>query len=99
MGYFSGKVVLISGSSRGVGFALAKSLVKDGAKVVISARTEKRLLDSKKKLEELGGEVACVVGDVGKWEDAEKMVAAAVDNFGGLDILVNNAGISMRGKF
>jgi NAD(P)-dependent dehydrogenase (short-subunit alcohol dehydrogenase family) len=99
MGHFKDKVVLISGSSRGVGFALAKSMVEDGAKVVITARTEKRLLDSKKKLEDIGGEVEAIVGDVGKWEDCQKMVNAAVDGFGGLDILVNNAGISMRGHF
>lgn len=97
--YFKDKVALVSGASRGVGFALAKQLVESGAKVVITARGEKRLLDSAAKLKEMGGSVAAVTGDVGKWEDAEKMVKAAIDNFGRLDILVNNAGVSMRGKF
>ena len=97
--YFKEKVALISGASRGVGFALAKRLVKAGAKVIITARGEKRLLDSEKKLKELGGEVVSVVGDVGRWGDAERMVRTAVDSFGRLDIVVNNAGVSMRGRF
>ncbi len=97
--YFKDQVALISGASRGVGFALARKLVEAGAKVVITARTEKRLLDSEAKLKALGGSVVSVVGDVSNWDDAQKMVQAAVDNFGRLDILVNNAGISMRGNF
>ena len=97
--YFRDKVALVSGASRGVGFALAKKLVERGAKVVITARGENRLLDSETRLKELGGSVVAVTGDVGKWEDAEKMVKAAIDNFGRLDIVVNNAGVSMRGKF
>ncbi len=97
--YFQDKVALISGGSRGVGFALAKRLVERGAKVVISARGEKRLLDSQAKLKKMGGEVEAVVGDVGKWEDAKKMVERAIESFGRLDILINNAGVSMRGDF
>jgi len=97
--YFKSKVALVSGASRGVGLALARQLVQSGAKVVITARGEKRLLASGNELKEMGGAVAAVVGDVGKWEDAEKMVQAAIENFGRLDILVNNAGVSMRGNF
>ncbi|UCC61274.1 MAG: SDR family oxidoreductase [Dehalococcoidia bacterium] len=99
MNYFKGKVVLITGGSRGVGFATAKELARRGAKVVIMARGEKRLLDSELKLQDLDAEVVAVVGDVGEWEDAQKVVAAAVNRFGRLDILVNNAGVSMRGHF
>ncbi len=97
--YFEGKVALISGASRGVGFATARKLVERGARVVISARGAKRLLDSEAKMVEIGGSVVSVTGDVGKWKDAEGMVQAAIDSFGRLDILVNNAGVSMRGKF
>ncbi len=96
---FKGKVALITGASRGVGFSVARELVKRGAKVVLSARGERRLLDSRDKLERLGGDVAAVTGDVGKWDDARRMVEVAHDRFGKIDILVNNAGISMRGKF
>jgi NAD(P)-dependent dehydrogenase (short-subunit alcohol dehydrogenase family) len=97
--YFKDKVALISGASRGVGFATARALVERGSKVVITARGEKRLVDSKAKLVEMGGSVVSVAGDVSRWEDAERMVQVTIDNFGRLDILVNNAGVSMRGKF
>jgi dihydroflavonol-4-reductase len=96
--YFD-KVALITGASRGVGYAAAKDLVQRGARVVITARGERRLIESQAKLEALGGEVAAVTGDVGSWEDAQRMVDTAIERFGGLDILVCNAGVSMRGKF
>jgi NAD(P)-dependent dehydrogenase (short-subunit alcohol dehydrogenase family) len=99
MDYFKDKVALVSGASRGVGFATAGELARRGAKVVISARGKDRLEDSREKLAAAGAEVVSVTGDVGVWEDAERMVAAAVDNFGRLDVLINNAGISMRGDF
>ncbi len=89
----------MSGASRGVGFATAKALVERGAKVVITARGEERLRDSESKLKGSGGEVAAVAGDVGRYEDCERMVKAAMEGFGRLDILVNNAGVSMRGEF
>lgn len=96
---FDGKTALITGGSRGVGYATAKQLVSEGAKVVITARTKKRLEESRQKLIDLGGDVVSVVGDVGDRNDAEKMVQTTIDHFGRLDILINNAGISMRGKF
>jgi dehydrogenase/reductase SDR family member 7B len=99
MDYFDGKTALITGASRGVGYALARELATRGARVVISARGEKRLHDSLEKLRKITPDIVAVAGDVGAWEDAEKMVFAAVDNFGGIDILVNNAGVSMRGNF
>ena len=94
-----GKSALITGGSRGVGFATAVELVRRGAKVAITARTRERLEDSRRKLAEMGGEAVSIVGDVGKKDDAERMVSEAVDRFGRLDILVNNAGVSMRGRF
>lgn len=99
MSDFHDKVALITGASRGVGFATAKALAKRGAKVVITARGEARLEDSRQKLEREGASAVSVVGDVGDWGDAQRMVAAATENFGRLDILINNAGVSMRGHF
>ena len=98
MDYFKDKVALVTGASRGVGFATARELARRGAKVVITARGEDRLEDSKRKLIDMGGEVVSQAGDVGRWEDAQAMVQAAIGNFGRLDILVNNAGVSMRGE-
>ncbi len=96
---FKDRVVLVTGASRGVGYALAREFVKRGAKVVISARGETRLMDSLAKLRTLGGQVEAVTGDVGNWDDAQNMVAKAREAFGPVDILVNNAGVSMRGRF
>ena len=99
MDYFQDKVALITGGSRGVGFATARALAQRGARVVITARGEKRLSDSQSKLAAEGAEVIAVAGDVGEWADAQRMVAAAMDKWGRLDVLVNNAGVSMRGHF
>ncbi len=99
MDNFKDKVAVITGASRGVGYATAKALVKRGAKVVITARGEKRLEDSKDKLMDFGEEVVAVAGDVGTYKDAEKMIQAGIDAFGRIDILINNAGVSMRGEF
>ncbi len=99
MGGYRDKVVLISGSSRGVGRALAARLVAEGARVVLGARGEQRLLETRDALRRAGGQVEAVAGDVGRRQDAERLVAAAVDRFGRLDAVVNNAGVSMRGEF
>ena len=99
MDYFRGKVALVTGASRGVGYATAEELVREGAGVVISARGEGRLEESRQKLLDMGGRVVSCTGDVGVWEDAASMVQAAIDNFGRLDIVINNAGVSMRGRF
>jgi len=96
---FKGKVALITGASRGVGYATAKALGKSGAKVVITARGEKRLRNSEEKLLEMGIEVEAIAGDVGDYDDALAMVKTATDKFGRLDIVINNAGVSMRGHF
>ena len=96
---YKGKTALITGASRGVGFALARQLAERGASVVITARGKKRLDQSLAELKNSGANAVAVTGDVGKYSDAQKMVAAAVDNFGRLDIVVNNAGVSMRGNF
>lgn len=99
MSYFEGKVALVTGASRGVGFAVARELCAQGASVVISAREQERLTKSERELREMGGRVIGCAGDVGNWDDASRMVNTAVENFGRLDIIVNNAGVSMRGDF
>lgn len=96
---FSGKVALVTGASRGVGAATARGLALRGAKVVITARGEARLQDTRERIERLGGEVEAVAGDVGDPSDAQRMASAAVERFGRIDMVVNNAGVSMRGRF
>ncbi|MBN2337523.1 MAG: SDR family oxidoreductase [Acidobacteria bacterium] len=91
-----GKVALITGGGRGIGAAIAKRFVDDGAKIVISdVRAE--LLDEVVKNLKPGMAKACA-GDVTKWEDVQKMVDATVGFGGKIDILVNNAGIDPGGS-
>lgn len=98
MDYFKDRVALVTGGSRGVGYATAEALARRGAKVVITARGAERLEESRVKLAGTGAEVVAATGDVGEWDDAVSMVGAAIEAFGRLDIVVNNAGVSMRGE-
>lgn len=82
-----GKKALITGGSRGIGKAIAKAMVDSGAEVMITSRKAE-------SCEETANEIGCIweAGHVGRPEDAERIVAAAMDRLGGVDILVNNAG-------
>jgi NAD(P)-dependent dehydrogenase (short-subunit alcohol dehydrogenase family) len=91
-----GKVALITGGARGIGAAIAKRFVDDGAKIVISD-VRKDLLDSFANTLKPGMVVACA-GDVTKFDDVKKMVDATVKFGGKIDILVNNAGIDPGGS-
>lgn len=91
-----GKVALITGGARGIGAAIAKRFVEDGAKIVISD-IRKDLLDEVVKSLKPGMAFACA-GDVTKYEDVQKMVEATVSFGGKIDILVNNAGIDPGGS-
>ena len=90
MSSLSGKVALVTGGSRGIGFATARELAALGASVVITGTNEETL---SKAAVELGRSVLPVRADVRRFDEVERAVAVAVDTFGGLDILVNNAGI------
>jgi len=89
------KVALVTGSSRGVGKAIAIGYAKEGAKVVVNYTSNenaaKEVVESIKKL---GASAIAVKADVAKKAEAESLVKAAVDQFGGIDILVNNAGFT-----
>jgi 3-oxoacyl-[acyl-carrier protein] reductase len=91
---FSGKSAVVTGSSEGIGFAIAASLVEEGARVVLVARREDTLAEAVRKL---GPHASYVVGDAASQETAERAVEAAVSRHGGLDLLVNNAGILRPG--
>lgn len=91
-----GKVALITGGGRGIGAAIAKRFVDDGAKIVISD-IRKDLLENTAKSLKAGTVVTCE-GDVTKFEDAKKMVDTTVEFGGKIDVLVNNAGIDPGGS-
>jgi NAD(P)-dependent dehydrogenase (short-subunit alcohol dehydrogenase family) len=89
----NGKVALVTGSTRGIGRAIAERLLGEGAQVAISGRTAESVANAVAQLEEIApGRVAGVAADLTHPEDAAKLFAMLDERFGGLDILVNNAG-------
>jgi len=93
---FGGKVVIITGASSGLGEELAVQLSKYAPKLVLAARRVELLDKLKKRCEDSGAtEVLAVATDVGKKEDCQRLVQAAVKKFGAIDVLFCNAGIAM----
>lgn len=86
------KTALVTGSSRGIGRAIAAALAREGVRVCLSARGAEALEQTATQLRAAGAQVATVVGDVATREGAVAAVDAAVRAFGTLDILVNNVG-------
>ncbi|CAH2094140.1 unnamed protein product [Euphydryas editha] len=91
---FANKVVLITGSSSGIGAAAAISFAKEGANVVIVGRKEHKLQKVKEECAKSGNGVLVVKADVSNEEDAKKIIKETIDKFNKLDVLVNNAGIA-----
>jgi len=86
------KVVLITGSSRGIGLATARSFAAEGCRLMLSARSADGLAATEAALRAGGATVAGAVADVTSPEDAERLVQAAVAAYGGIDVLINNVG-------
>lgn len=86
-----GKVAVVTASTDGIGYAVAKRLGAEGANVVISSRKSKNVEAAVKKLKDCGYNVTGTVCHVAKAEDREKLLKEALDKFGGIDILVSNA--------
>ena len=83
-----GKVAIVTGASKGIGFAIAKAFAENGAKVMLTSRKQDQLDEAAKQI---SGETAVFAANAGEPEQAEACVAACVDRFGAVDILVNNA--------
>src|SRR4051794_5179080 len=92
----SGKRIVITGASSGIGYAMAKALASAGATVLLTARSEERLNSAISQLQKEGGQVFGRVMDVRREDSIQGVVAWVEQQWGGLDILVNNAGIGMR---
>jgi len=94
MSKLTGKVAVVTGASKGIGAAIAKSLAAEGASVVVNYATSKAGADTVvAAITKAGGKAVAVGGDVSNPADAQGIILAAVKNFGKLDILVNNSGV------
>jgi 3-oxoacyl-[acyl-carrier protein] reductase len=89
------KIALVTGSSRGIGRAIAEAYGKEGAKVVVNYSSSQKAADEVvEKITQMGSKAIAVKADVAKKEEVEKLVQATINEFGGIDILVNNAGFT-----
>ena len=94
-----GKVAIIGGGSKGLGKACAISLAKEGVNIVLCARNEETLEETRKKVELYGVEVLALSVDMSNEDDNERIVKETIDRFGRVDILVNNSGGPEPGSF
>ncbi len=93
-----GKIAIVTGGAKGIGYAIARRFLEDGAKVVIADVDEKAGTAAAAELGELG-EVRSIVCNVADRLHVHNLLAAALDQFGDVDILVNNAGIVHKADF
>jgi hypothetical protein len=95
----SGRRAVVTGGSKGLGAAIARELLTEGAQVAICARNREELETAAQDLRAAGGKVVAHVADVTRSEEVERFFAESVAELGGLDILVNNAGRAHPGTF
>lgn len=96
---FAGRIVLVTGGSRGLGLVMARQLVDQGARVAICARDSDELQRGADELRERGGDILDIVCDVTRPGEVEHMVEEVIDRWGRLDVLINNAGIIRMGAY
>jgi len=93
------KVVIVTGASSGIGKACAQVFCKQGARVMLAARSEEKLKELNDILNQSGGQSNYMVTDVASELDCKNMINKTIDIYGSIDVLINNAGISMRALF
>lgn len=94
-----GKKVIVTGASKGLGFAMARVMAQEGAVVVINSRDEANLRSAADRLQQSNFTVHAVAGDVSQPEVPASVVSQAAEKMGGIDILITNAGGPRTGKF
>ncbi len=92
-GRLQNKVAVITGASAGIGQACAKALLREGARLVLTARRQDRLEELVAEAKHLGSDGVFVIGDAREEDTARKTVEQAIKSFGRIDILINNAGV------
>jgi uncharacterized protein len=97
-GFFSGKTVLVTGASSGIGLATARAFARAGARLVLVARRPQPLAAAAREVRALGAEAVGVRGDVADRDSVEACFARAERRFGPVDVVVNNAGVMIPGR-
>ncbi|MDO9461599.1 MAG: SDR family NAD(P)-dependent oxidoreductase, partial [Alphaproteobacteria bacterium] len=90
------KAVLITGAASGIGWAMARAMAREGARVAIADIDREKV---KQRVAELGGAAYGVTADVGDLGEIDRMVSGVVAHYGQLDVMVNNAGVTRRCAF
>ena len=88
------KIAIVTGSSSGIGEETAKLFAREGATVILTARSKEKLANVEAEIRAAGGKCAIVPADVTSEADCRHLIEETVKNFGRIDILVNNAGIA-----
>ena len=89
-----GKIAIVTGASRGVGKAICVAFAKNGATLMLAARSLRKLREAAEQLKNFGAKVEIVAADLTEEESVKNVIQATNDKWGRLDILVNNAGIT-----
>ena len=97
---FKDKVVVVSGASRGIGFAIAEAFARKGAQTVLAASSDKNLAAAAQRIADAGAQApVTVAADLRGMAGCEKVLATVADRFGRCDVLVNSAGATRAGAF
>ncbi len=91
---FSEKVVVVTGSTRGIGSEIIKEFARRGASVVISGRNQEKLSEMENEINQIGAPALTIQADVSLSDDAKNLIDKTLEKFGKIDVLINNAGIN-----
>ncbi len=96
----NGKVSLVTGAARGIGFSMAKALAQAGSELILVDQLEKQLEEASHAIsKDTGKRSLAIPGNLAKIEEIERIVGGALKEFSGIDVLVNNAGTTVRKPF
>ncbi|MEY2926277.1 MAG: hypothetical protein RL367_754, partial [Pseudomonadota bacterium] len=93
---FTGKVILVTGGSRGLGYQMVKAFAARGADIIIASRKIDNCEAVAGEVRALGRKALAIAAHVGKWDECDRLIAQSYAGFGRVDILINNAGMGPR---